>query len=211
MRTFLTVLLSLLFMTLQAQQVQTSLMSGPEKTNFQTLVVQPLGSNGNFTFTNLAFFQRYHDEEDQVYDDLGVQGAIFYNLSANLGVGPGLYYNSPSGLMSKVMLQLRESHGPLTLMATPGIYRHENDFWGGEIFARATYIQPLDEQVALFAKASMLTTWDRFDDHGRSFLHLRIGPRFSGGLHLGLGYDIDWYTPGRAEQRSAGVFIEQWF
>lgn len=194
-----------------AQQIQSSLMSGPNKTDFQTFMVQPLGSEGDFTFTNLAFFQRYHQSEDQPFDELGVQGAVFWNVSRSLGLGPGLYYNNPKGLMPKAMLQTYHVAGPLTLITNPAIYYHENGFAGGELFAQATFIEPVSQQLSLYGQANVLTTWDRFDDYGRSFIQLRIGTRFARGFQLGLAYDKDWYSAQKFTRSSLGLFIEQWF
>lgn len=198
-------------LVLHAQQIQSSIMGGPYKTDFQTFVVQPLGEAGNFTFTNLAFFQRYHQPEDQPFDELGVQGVVFWNFSKSLGIGPGLYYNNPKGLMPKAVLQTYHVLGPLTLITNPAIYYHEDKFWGGELFAQATFIEPIDPKISFFGQLNTLTTWDRFADHGRSFVQLRIGTRFKKGFQLGLAYDKDWYTPQKFSQSSLGLFIEQWF
>lgn len=194
-----------------AQQIQSSIMSGPHKTDFQTFLVQPIDKAGNFTFSNLAFFQRYHQAEDQPFDELGVQGIVFWNFTKSLSIGPGLYYNNPKGLMPKAVLQTHHTLGPLTLITNPALYYHENNFWGGELFVQATFIEPVDEKLSLFGQLNTLTTWDRFADHGRSFVQLRIGTRFERGFQLGLAYDKDWYTAQKLSQSSLGLFIEQWF
>lgn len=211
-RTLLAVLLvCTVTQILHAQQVQSSITGGPHKTNFQTFMVQPLGDSGNFTFTNLAFFQRYHKSEDQPFDELGVQGIVFWNFSKGLGIGPGLYYNNPKGLMPKAALQTYHRLGPLTLITKPAVFYHEDKFWGGELFAQATFIEAINPDISLFGQLNTLTTWDRFADHGRSFVQLRIGPRFKKGFQLGLAYDKDWYTPRKFSQSSLGLFFEQWF
>lgn len=197
--------------TSQAQQVQTSLLGGSHKVDFQTFIVHPLDKNGNFTFTNLAFFQRYQETEDQPFDELGVQGAVFWNMTKSLGIGPGLYYNNPKGFMPKVMLQTYHQLGPVTLITNPAIYYHEDNYTGGELFGQATFIEEINNTVSLFLQANGLTTWDRLEDHGRSYFQFRAGPRFSKGFQLGLGYDKDWYGPQKLSQSSVGVFIEQWF
>lgn len=196
---------------LHAQQIQSSIMSGPHKTDFQTFLVQPLDEAGNFTFANLAFFQRYHEPEDQPFDELGVQGIVFWNFSKGLGIGPGLYYNNPKGLMPKTVLQTYHTLGPLTLITNPAVYYHEDKFWGGELFAQATFIEPINSNLSFFGQLNTLTTWDRFADHGRSYVQLRMGTRFNKGFQLGLAYDKDWYTAQKFSQRSLGFFIEQWF
>lgn len=195
----------------QAQQVQTSLMGGAHKVDFQTFLVHPLDNNGNFTFTNLAFFQRYQQAEDQPFDELGVQGAVFWNMTKSLGIGPGLYYNNPKGFMPKVMLQTHHQLGPLTLITNPAVYYHEDGFSGGEFFGQATFMQQLGNKLSLFVQANALTTWDRFEDHGRSYVQFRAGPRFDKGYQLGIAYDRDWYGPQKIKQGSLGFFIEQWF
>lgn len=206
-----TILFLITSQCLQAQRVQTSLMGGPHKAEFQTFLIQPLDKSGNFTFTNLAFFQRYNEAEDQPFDELGVQGAVFWNITQSLGMGPGLYYNSPKGLMPKALIQTFNVLGPLTLITNPAVYYHEDSYWGGEFFAQATVIEPLKQGWSLFVQVNTLTTWDRFEDHGRSYIQLRAGPRFPSGVHLGLAFDKDWYTPQKFSQSSFGVFIEQWF
>jgi hypothetical protein len=196
---------------LHAQQIQSSIMGSPHKTDFQTFLVQPLGESGNFTFTNLSFFQRYHEPEDQPFDELGVQGIVFWNFSQNFGVGPGLYYNNPKGLMPKAVFQTYHVLGPLTLITNPAMYYHEDKFWGGEVFAQATFIEPINPNLSFFGQLNTLTTWDRFAEHGRSYIQLRFGTRFTKGFQLGVAYDKDWYTPQKFSQSSLGLFIEQWF
>lgn len=204
----------LLFITtsvVQAQQLQSTLVAGPHKTNFQTFWIQPLDAAGNFTMTNLAFFQRYHEAEDQPFDELGVQGVVFWNFSKNLSVGPGLYYNDPKGFMPKGVLQTFHQWGAFRLITNPAIYYHEDGFWGGELFVQATVTKAVNSSISLFAQLNGLTTWDQFEDHGRSFIQLRVGPRFKKGLHLGLAYDRDWYSPRKLTQQSLGFFVEQRF
>lgn len=197
--------------TVQAQQVQTSLMSGLHKTDLQTFLVQPIDKEGTVTFTNLAFFQRYHESSDQLFDEMGVQGALLWNMTENLGVGPGLYYNNPKGFMPKMMFQTFHQFGPITLITNPAIYYHENGFTGGELFGQATFIEEINDGLSLFIQLNGLTTWDRLEDHGRSYLQFRVGPRFRKGVQLGLVYDRDWYGPQKVMQSSLGIFIEQWF
>ncbi len=192
---------------------QVSVMSGPGKTDVQTFIVLPLDDGGTFTFTNLAFFQRFHDEEDRPFDEIGVQGALYWNITQSLAVGPGMYYNSPKGLMPRMLLQTFHSIGPVTLITNPALYHHEDGYWGGELYAQATLIQKLKQGAPwlLFVQANMLTTLDRFEDHGRSFLQLRAGPRFDGGIQFGLAWDKDWYGPAKISRSSVGLFVEQWF
>lgn len=206
-----TVLVFTATQVLQAQQIQSSIMSGTNKTDFQTFLVQPMDDSGSFTFTNLAFFQRYHQAEDQPFDELGVQGIVFWNVTKSLGIGPGLYYNNPKGLMPKAVLQTYHVLGPLALVTNPAVYYHEDKFWGGEIFAQATVIEPISSNLSFFGQLNTLTTWDRFADHGRSYVQLRVGTRFEKGFQLGLAYDKDWYTAQKFTRGSLGIFIEQWF
>lgn len=205
------VIVAISYSNLFAQQVQTSLMGGPSKIDFQTVLIQPLDNEGDFTFANLAFFQRYTDAKDQSFDELGVQGVVYWNITRSVGIGPGLYYNNPKGFMPKGVLQTYNVFGPVTLITNPALYYHEDGYWGGELFVQATFIEPVKESWALFIQANTLTTWDRFEDHGRSYIQLRGGPRFSSGVQFGLAFDKDWYSPLKISRSSMGVFVEQWF
>ncbi len=186
-------------------------MSGIHKTDFQTFMVRNLDSEGRFTFNSLAFFQRYHRLEDQPFDELGVQGIVFWNLNRNFSVGPGLYYNHPKGFMPKVAFQTFHKTGKLTVITNPGLYYHEDGFWGGELFGQLSLLHSFREGWSAAVTASVLTTWDRFRDHGRSFLQFRAGPRLPSGVQFGLAYDHDWYSPAKLSRRSLGLYVQQQF
>ena len=207
----LTSALTFFALDIRAQQIQASVMSGPKKSDFNTLLIQPLDKNGNFTFTQLAFIQRYHDPADQPFDEVGVQANLFWNLSDAIGIGPGIYYNSAKGLMHRAVFQVFQKVGSLTLVANPTLYYHEDGYWGGEFFGQLSFINPVSEDWSVYAKTNVLTTWDRFEDHGRSFIQLRVGPRHSSSIQFGLAYDRDWYSPFKFTRRSLGLFIERWF
>lgn len=205
------VILILIVQIANAQQLQVSLMSGVEKTDFQTFVVEPISRTGKITFSSLAFFQRYHAVEEQPFDELGVQGALFWNFNRNFALGPGLYYNDPKGLMPKALLQTFHKAGPLSLITNPAFYYHEDGYMGGELFGQLTFMEDISKGWAIFAQLNVLSTWDRFTDHGRSFLQLRAGPRLPSGFQLGFAWDKDWYTARKLSQSSVGFFIERWF
>lgn len=197
-------------LSVQAQLIREELMSGPDKTDVQSLVIASFG-DGRFEFQNLAFFQRYHDTGDQPFDELGVQSVVFWNFAEGFGAGPGLYYNSVKGLMSKITFQTVHTIGPVSLVTNPAIYYHEDDFIGGELFAQIKYTRPASKKWSLFSQGAILTTWDRFKDHGRSFLQLRTGPQYNNTLQFGLATDFDWYGPDRIHKQSVGLFVQKMF
>ncbi|GBF20739.1 MULTISPECIES: hypothetical protein [Arenibacter] len=82
---------------LQAQFTQVELFSGLDKTDFTLYSSYTINKSKTLSINTLAFFQKFKDEENQGFDEIGVQPTLFWNINENVSIGPSLYYNSIAG------------------------------------------------------------------------------------------------------------------
>ena len=100
-----------------AQFTQLELASGAKKTDFTSFSFTPITQNAAFSIATLAFFQKFHQQEEIIFDELGVQSTLYWNINKTISVGPGLYYNSVSGFSERlsVLYTIRSQHFVLIL------------------------------------------------------------------------------------------------
>ena len=87
---------------LQAQFTQVELFSGFDKTDFTVSSSYTINRSKTLSINTLAFFQKFRDDENQVYDEAGVQPTLFWNINKHIAIGPSLYYNSFSGYSERL-------------------------------------------------------------------------------------------------------------
>ena len=102
-------LIAIVFMAIihgsHAQITQLELASGPKKTDFTSFSLRPLTPNAKFSIATLAFFQKFHQQEDLMFDETGVQPMIYWNINKAISMGPGLYFNSESGFSERLYIK----------------------------------------------------------------------------------------------------------
>jgi len=213
-------LVALVFMVIihgsNAQITQLELASGPKKTDFTTLSFSPLTPNTAFTIATLAFFQKFHQQEDLMFDELGVQSTLYWNINKSISIGPGLYYNSVAGFSERlsILYAIRSPH--LVLTAIPTIaHSEQTGFINGELFLQMQLTRPLKENWNLLLSVQMLANWDKFSQHTRSFQQVRAGVDKQA-IQFGLAVDYDQYggAPDGATtvtRTSVGVFVRKTF
>ena len=194
-----------------AQFTQLELASGPKKTDFTSFSFMPLTQNAAFSIATLAFFQKYHQQEEIVFDELGVQSTLYWNINKTISVGPGLYYNSVSGFSERlsVLYTIRSKH--FVLIAIPTIAHSEKTgFINGEMSLQMQVTMPLRNDWKLLLSAQMLSHWDKFSRHTRSFQQLRAGFDKQA-TQFGLALDYDQYGDVPITKKSFGVFVRKTF
>ena len=87
-----------------AQMTQIEFASGFSKTDFTSFSIQPLNQSQSLSLATLAFFQKFHNQEDIAFDEAGVQITPFWNFSKWAAIGPTLYYNSAVGFSERISL-----------------------------------------------------------------------------------------------------------
>ena len=194
-----------------AQFTQLELASGPKKTDFTSFSFIPLTQKAEFSIATLTFFQKYHQQEELIFDELGVQSTIYWNINKAISVGPGLYYNSVSGFTERlsVLYTIRTQH--LVLIAIPTIAHSEKTgFINGEMSLQMQLTLPLKDKWKLLLSVQMLTHWDKFSNHTRSFQQLRAGFDKQA-TQFGLAIDYDQYGDVPITKKSLGVFVRKIF
>ena len=194
-----------------AQITQLEFASGIAKTDFTYFSIRPIDSNKTFSISTLAFFQKFHEEENIIFDELGVQATAFWNFSKSISIGPSLYHNSPAGFSERISLLFSTKTRRISLTAITSIAHLElTNFINGELFVQFQYLQPLKKQWNLLLNAQILTHWDKFSTHARSFQQVRTGLSYKT-TQFGLAADFDQYGKTPITQISIGLFVKKIF
>ncbi|TYP74417.1 hypothetical protein BD809_104237 [Aquimarina intermedia] len=194
-----------------AQITQLELASGIAKTDFTYFSIRPIDDNKIFSISTLAFFQKYHEKENIIFDELGVQTTAFWNFSKHISIGPSLYHNSVAGFSERISLLFSTKAKRFSFTTIPSIAHLElTNFINGELFVQLQYMQPLKKQWSLLFSAQILTHWDKFSTHARSFQQVRTGLSYKT-TQFGLAADFDQYGKTPIKKISVGLFVKKTF
>ena len=194
-----------------AQITQLELMSGPQKTDFTSFSIKPLHSTSQFSLGTLAFFQKFHQKENAIFDEAGAQPTIYWNLNRSISFGSGLYYNSIAGFSERLSILLAHRSAHFVLIAIPTIaHAEKTSTMDGELFMQMQFTKPLKKDWSLLIFAQMLTSWNKLSDHSRSFQQIRMGLKKKS-TQFGLAMDLDQYGRSPLTRTSVGVFIRKTF
>lgn len=209
--TILTIILTVIVHKSIAQITQLELTSGPKKTDLTSFSLRRLTPNARFSVGTLAFFQKYHQQQDSIFDEAGVQSTIYWNIKKNISIGPGLYYNSVAGFSERLSILYNIKSRQFVLTLIPSItHSEENKSINGEVFLQMQLTQHLNAEWKLLLSAQILTHWDKFSDHTRSFQQLRAGFDKKA-TQFGLAIDFDQYGDSPITKTSIGVFVRKIF
>ncbi len=194
-----------------AQITQLELATCPKKTDFTSFSLRPLAQNVPFSLGTLAFFQKFHQQENYVFDEAGVHSTIYWNINEAISVGPGLYYNSVAGFSERlsILFAIRSPHFVLTAIPTIAHFE-KSGYINGEMFLQMQYTRPLKGEWKLLLGTQILTYWNKFSHHSRSFQQLRAGFDRNA-TQFGLAIDFDQYGTAPVTRTSVGLFVRKIF
>ncbi len=210
-----TTLVAIAFMALihasNAQIALLELATGPKKTDFTSISYRPISDKAKFTVATLAFFQKYHEKESYMFDEAGVQPTFYWNINKSFSAGPGLYYNSIAGFSERlsVLYAIRSPHFVMTAIPTIA-HAEETGFINGELFLQMQVNRPIKGEWEALISAQILTYWDEFSRHARSFQQMRVGLQKKS-TQFGLAIDFDQYGEAPITRVSPGVFVRMIF
>ncbi|WP_350287402.1 hypothetical protein [uncultured Croceitalea sp.] len=194
---------------LPAQFTQLELFSGLKKTDFTLLSGYAINNSNTLSITTLAFFQKFREKEHQIFDEVGVQPTLFWNIGKSVAIGPSLYYNSFGGYSERLSAKFTLKSSKTLLVVIPtAAYSEKKDAGLAEIFAQFQLHTPLSEKISLWFNGQFLTVWDKFKAHSRSFQQLRLGLSYKG-HQLGFGSDFDQYGPEPIQESSLGLYYRK--
>jgi hypothetical protein len=194
-----------------AQVTQLELTMGFNKSDFNSLTHKSLDDKKKFSISTLAFFQKSYRKEDFVFDETGVQTSVYWNFTKNLSIGPSLYYNSVSGFSEKLSFPIFIGGSHLVSVAIPSIFHTENDGnINGGLFFQLQYMKPIKREWNFLMNTQILTEWNRFSNHSRSFQQLRIGVAYKNN-QFGAAADLDAYGHPQIWKKSIGIFVRKVF
>jgi len=194
-----------------AQITQLELTMGFYKSDFSSSTIKPLDSANKFSISTLAFFQKFYWKEDFPFDETGVQTSVYWNFTKNLSIGPSLYYNSASGFSEKLSFLIFISGSHLVFVAIPAVFHTENDgSINGGLFFQLQYMRSIKREWNFLANTQILTEWNRFSIHSRSFQQVRIGVAYKNN-QFGAAADLDVYGHTQIWKKSIGIFVRKVF
>lgn len=198
--------------SLSGQVIMQELSSGDEKTAFNHVLEKRFGRNDQYTFSNFGFFYKYYRSEDQAFDELGLQTALFRDVIGNLEGGVAFHHNSIIGMQKKLSLQYHIRSKPFFVKIRPSLVR-VNNRWNQMIFVNAVAEQPVTDQWHLFGQFRFQMFWGPDQHNLRSFQRIRAGVAIKDFLKMGLSLDYDQF--GGPEQRvtrnNYGLFLQKQF
>ncbi|WP_121065447.1 hypothetical protein [Maribacter vaceletii] len=194
-----------------AQFTQLEFASGIGKTDFTSFSNRPIDDKKTFSILTLAFFQKYHNKENIIFDELGVQTTAFWNFSKSISIGPSLYYNSVAGFSERISLLFNVKTKRFSLVVIPSVAHLEvSNFINGELVVQIQLTQPLKKEWNALLSAQILTHWDKFSIHSRSFQQIRTGLSYKT-TQFGLAADFDQYGKNPITKTSIGFFVRKIF
>ena len=197
--------------SITAQVTELELTTGFYKSDFSSLTIKSLDDKNKFSVSTLAFFQKFYRKEDFLFDETGVQTSVYWNFTKNLSAGPSLYYNSVSGFSEKLSFRIFKGDSRLAFIAIPAIFHTENDgSINGGLFFQLQCMKPIKREWHFLVNTQVLTEWNRFSTHSRSFQQLRIGVAYKNN-QFGAAADLDAYGHTPIWKRSIGIFVRKVF
>lgn len=194
-----------------AQVTQLELASGFYKSGFSAFSIKPLNEKRTISISTLAFFQKFSKKEDFSFDEAGVKATAFWNFSKIVSAGPSLYYNSIAGLSTNLSLLVFHGGQKFTFIAIPSIiYSDKTNTINGEVFLQLQFIQPIKNNWHFLTYTQMLTSWNKFSTHSRSFQQLRLGVSKNNN-QLGVATDVDQYGELPIVKTTIGIFVRKVF
>jgi hypothetical protein len=195
----------------EAQVTQLELVAGFYKSEFSSFSMKPLNEKKTFSFSTLAFFQKYHRSEDLIFDETGVQATAYWNFSKAVSMGPSLYYNSAAGFSERFSFLVFKGGDKIVFIAVPSIVYTENtNDINGDLFIQIQFMQPLKKEWSFIGYTQLLTNWNKFSTHSRSFQQLRIGLSHNNN-QFGIAADFDQYGEKPITKTTIGVFVRKVF
>jgi hypothetical protein len=193
---------------LQAQFTQVELFSGFNKTDFTLFSSYPINKSQTLSLNALVFFQKFK-EENQEFDEIGIQPTLFWNITNSIAIGSSIYYNSFAGYSERLSTKYTFKSSRLLFVLMPTVARSEKiDASYAEVFIQFQYNKPLNDNISLWLNGHFLTIWDEFKRHSRSFQQLRVGVSIYE-HQVGLGIDFDQFGSQPIEKSALGFYYRK--
>ena len=197
--------------SITAQVTQLELTMGFYKSDFSSLTIKSLDDKNKFSISTLAFFQKFYRKEDFLFDETGVQTSVYRSFTKNLSVGPSLFFNSVSGFSEKLSFVIFIGGSHVACVAIPAIFHTENNgSINGGLFFQLQYMRSIKREWNFLANTQILTEWNRFSIHSRSFQQVRIGVAYKNN-QFGAAADLDVYGHTQIWKKSIGIFVRKVF
>lgn len=219
MRLFVLLLAFLLKgITAYPQLNQIEAVSGFHKSGLSHFSSLPAGLHSGINLQTLAFFQKYHRQQDYFLDEAGLQLSVLKQVTPFLAVGPAFYYNSFAGMMEKLTVSYLKMGANYQLLLAPALgYSNKEKSLFSELYFQIQYRQQLSKRWHLITDLKGLTNWIkvksdiRMQSHNRSFQYIRLGLSENDNWQFGMAMEFDQYGPDPIEKATPGIFLRKVF
>ncbi|WP_299626880.1 hypothetical protein [uncultured Tenacibaculum sp.] len=193
---------------LLSQFTQVELFAGLDKTDFTVFSSYSITKSQTLSLNTLAFFQKFK-QENQQFDEIGLQPTLFWNITKNIALGPSMYYNSFAGFSERISAKYTFKNSRLLLVLMPTVaYSEQKNASYFEVLAQFQYNQPINDHLSIWLNGQFLTIWDEFNRHSRSFQQLRVGVSIYQ-HQVGMGIDLDQFGPQPIEKTAFGIYYRK--
>lgn len=190
---------------LHAQFTQVELFAGFDKTDFTLFSSYPINKSQTLSLNTLAFFQKYKQENEE-FDEIGVQPTLFWNITKNISLGTSIYYNSFAGYSERLSAKYSLKNLRLAFVLIPTVaHSEQTDASYAEVFVQIQYNKPINDHMSLWLNGQFLSIWDKFKTHSRSYQQWRAGVSFDD-VQVGFGLDMDQYGLKPINKISFGLY-----
>ncbi|MFV0390661.1 MAG: hypothetical protein ACK5KP_02060 [Paludibacteraceae bacterium] len=203
----LPILLIVLSINLFAQErrdppISFELLSGNERLAMSLSLNKPI--HGNFFYTNISSAAAYYDYQ-KGRTELVSTNSIGYRLHKNFALSGGVQYHFVKGLVPNVALNLSYAKPNLLLVLTP--YYNMMPWINVDVVGIAEYKPMLNNHLRLLTRVQGFYGYNfELNERERAMFYFRMGLSYKK-YSVGLGGNIDYYTPVRPEIRNYGGFL----
>lgn len=198
----------------QLNQVEAS--SGFHKSGISHFSILPASDKLGLSINTLAFFQKYHRQQDVYLDEAGFKFMLLKKITPTLSIGPELYYNSFAGMMEKLIINYAKMGQNYHVIIVPSVgYSNKETAVISELYFDLQYKKPLGPSWQLLAYVQSLNNWIKLQSveitqtHNRSFQKIRVGLSKDAKGEFGLALDFDQYGPDPIYTFTPGIFLRK--
>lgn len=200
-----------LVINLPGQFTQVEFFKSLDKATFNLYSSHNINDAKTLNLATLGFFENYRSNENQDFNEVGIQPTLFWNFSKSFSIGPSIYYNSIAGFSQRISAKyvFKNERLLIVLIPTIGHYREEEIIYA-ETFAQFQFNVPIKEFISFWMNGQFLNVWDAFKTHSRSFQQLRTGISLKR-HQFGVGLDLDRYGPQALSTNAIGIYYRSIF
>ena len=200
-----------ILINLHGQFTQVEFFKSLDKTTFSLYSSHNINDAKTLNLVTLGFFENYRSNENQDFNEVGIQPTLFWDFSKSFSIGPSIYYNSIGGLSQRFSAKYSFKNARLLIVLIPTLgYAQQEEHIYAETFAQFQFNVPIRKSISFWVNGQFLNVWDAFKILSRSYQQLRTG--ISLNRHqFGMGLDLGRYGPQAFRTKALGIYYRRIF